>query len=83
MNRTLVTLIAAATLLAAASCCCCCGGLDWDWEKLFEPAPPFLFRKTSRPTNQFLQFANIYGDVFVWIFFFVLERQVPAVPGVA
>jgi immune inhibitor A len=42
VNRTLVTLIAAATLLAAASCCCCCGGLDWDWEKIFDPALPFL-----------------------------------------
>jgi immune inhibitor A len=42
VNRTLVALIAAATLLAAASCCCCCGGFDWDWEKLFEPALPFL-----------------------------------------
>jgi immune inhibitor A len=42
VNRTLVTLIAAATLLAAASCCCCCGGLDWDWEKIFEPTLPFL-----------------------------------------
>ena len=42
MNRTLATLAAAATLLTAVSCCCCCGGLDWDWEGVFEPALGFL-----------------------------------------
>jgi immune inhibitor A len=50
VNRTLVTLIAAATLLAAASCCCCCGGLDWDWDKLIDPAPPVGGTTTPDPT---------------------------------
>jgi len=40
MNRTIIVLVSALTILAAVSCCCC-GGLDWDWETIFQPTPVF------------------------------------------